>query len=199
MPDLGKLIEYNTSCSPAFVQHAGVGGDHAGRADGRAHARALPPRARLPRRRARARCPASRSRAPAGAMYAFFRVDGLDRQPRVLQAPRARGAARASRPGSAFGPEGEGFVRWCFASDEARLADGVARLGGVHEGESPLTRPVGHSLRSRLGEAMCLCCRSCLGRSATRPSGLTRWRSRASLAPPSRRKRGEGRGEGCAT
>jgi len=31
-------------------------------------------------------------------------------------------------PGSAFGPEGEGFVRWCFASSPARLADGVARL-----------------------------------------------------------------------
>ena len=31
-------------------------------------------------------------------------------------------------PGAAFGPEGEGFVRWCFASSEERLADGVARL-----------------------------------------------------------------------
>jgi aspartate/methionine/tyrosine aminotransferase len=31
-------------------------------------------------------------------------------------------------PGSAFGPEGEGYVRWCFASDRARLAEGVARL-----------------------------------------------------------------------
>jgi aspartate/methionine/tyrosine aminotransferase len=31
-------------------------------------------------------------------------------------------------PGSAFGPEGEGFVRWCFAAAEDKLADGVARL-----------------------------------------------------------------------
>ena len=31
-------------------------------------------------------------------------------------------------PGIAFGPEGEGFLRWCFASSEARLADGVERL-----------------------------------------------------------------------
>ena len=31
-------------------------------------------------------------------------------------------------PGAAFGPEGEGFVRWCFAAAEARLADGVQRL-----------------------------------------------------------------------
>jgi aspartate/methionine/tyrosine aminotransferase len=30
--------------------------------------------------------------------------------------------------GETFGPEGEGFVRWCFASSKARLADGVERL-----------------------------------------------------------------------
>jgi aspartate/methionine/tyrosine aminotransferase len=31
-------------------------------------------------------------------------------------------------PGSAFGPEGEGYVRWCFAADTDRLAEGVDRL-----------------------------------------------------------------------
>jgi aspartate/methionine/tyrosine aminotransferase len=31
-------------------------------------------------------------------------------------------------PGVAFGPEGEGFVRWCFASSEPRLAAGIERL-----------------------------------------------------------------------
>jgi len=31
-------------------------------------------------------------------------------------------------PGSAFGPEGEGYLRWCFAAEHDRLADGVARL-----------------------------------------------------------------------
>jgi aspartate/methionine/tyrosine aminotransferase len=31
-------------------------------------------------------------------------------------------------PGVAFGPEGEGFVRWCFAASEARLAEGIERL-----------------------------------------------------------------------
>jgi hypothetical protein len=31
-------------------------------------------------------------------------------------------------PGSAFGPEGEGFVRWCFAASPERLEAGVARL-----------------------------------------------------------------------
>jgi len=31
-------------------------------------------------------------------------------------------------PGAAFGPEGEGFLRWCFAATEDRLAEGVQRL-----------------------------------------------------------------------
>ncbi len=31
-------------------------------------------------------------------------------------------------PGSAFGDEGEGYVRWCFACDAARLDEGVARF-----------------------------------------------------------------------
>jgi aspartate/methionine/tyrosine aminotransferase len=31
-------------------------------------------------------------------------------------------------PGAAFGPEGEGYVRWCFAADEERLAEGIKRL-----------------------------------------------------------------------
>jgi aspartate/methionine/tyrosine aminotransferase len=39
-----------------------------------------------------------------------------------------REAGLGLAPGSAFGPEGEGFVRWCFAASEERLAEGVARL-----------------------------------------------------------------------
>jgi aspartate/methionine/tyrosine aminotransferase len=64
---------------------------------------------------------------PPGAMYAFFRVEGetdsLEFCKRLV-----REARLGLAPGSAFGPEGEGFVRWCFASSEARLADGVSRL-----------------------------------------------------------------------
>ena len=60
-------------------------------------------------------------------MYAFFRVDGLADS--FAFCKRLVHEARLGlAPGSAFGPEGEGFVRWCFASDEARLAEGVARL-----------------------------------------------------------------------
>ena len=126
MPDLGKLIEYNTSCSPAFVQHAGV----AALVDGEPTVART--RARL--RGARdylvgelARIPGVEVAPPAGAMYAFFAVDGLTDS--LAFCKRLVHEARLGlAPGSAFGPQGEGFVRWCFASDEARLAEGVARL-----------------------------------------------------------------------
>ncbi len=128
MPDLGKLIEYNTSCSPVFVQRAGVAairdGEPCGRADaGSASvaardllvARARPPARRSPSRARRARCTRS-SASPAMA-------DSLAFCKRLV-----REAELGLAPGSAFGPEGEGFIRWCFAADTARLADGVARF-----------------------------------------------------------------------
>lgn len=33
-------------------------------------------------------------------------------------------------PGVAFGPEGEGWLRWCIASDPATLREGIDRLAG---------------------------------------------------------------------
>jgi aspartate/methionine/tyrosine aminotransferase len=65
--------------------------------------------------------------APPGAMYAFFRVRGVDDSLafcKRMVAEQGLGLA----PGIAFGPEGEGFVRWCFAADAATLEQGVQRL-----------------------------------------------------------------------
>jgi aspartate/methionine/tyrosine aminotransferase len=62
-------------------------------------------------------------------MYAFFRMPGLADS--VAFCTRlVREAHLGLAPGRAFGPEGEGWVRWCFASEAARLDDGIARLRG---------------------------------------------------------------------
>jgi aspartate/methionine/tyrosine aminotransferase len=64
---------------------------------------------------------------PAGTMYAFLRIRGVADSLafcKRLVAEHGLGLA----PGSAFGPHGEGYVRWCFASSLERLADGIARL-----------------------------------------------------------------------
>ena len=60
-------------------------------------------------------------------MYAFFRVDGVTDSLAFCKRLVAE-AGLGLAPGVAFGPEGEGFVRWCFAASEERLADGVERL-----------------------------------------------------------------------
>jgi aspartate/methionine/tyrosine aminotransferase len=124
--DLGKLIEYNTSCTPVFVQRAGLAAVRDGE----------PVIAHMLERLHSARdllvgalngIPRVEAALPSGTMYAFFRVAGVrDSLDFCKQLLRDVGLGLA--PGSAFGPEGEGCVRWCFAASEARLADGVERL-----------------------------------------------------------------------
>jgi aspartate/methionine/tyrosine aminotransferase len=126
MADLGKLIEYNTSCSPVFVQRAGVVAIERGEPVVlRTLARFRAARDYLTA--ALAALPGIEVAPPAGAMYAFFKVAGLTDSLAFCKA-LVREARLGLAPGSAFGPEGEGFVRWCFASDSERLADGIARL-----------------------------------------------------------------------
>ena len=60
-------------------------------------------------------------------MYAFFRVAGMTDSLAFCK-KLVRTARLGLAPGAAFGPQGEGFVRWCFASSEERLAEGVKRL-----------------------------------------------------------------------
>jgi aspartate/methionine/tyrosine aminotransferase len=126
MADLGKLIEYNTSCSPVFVQRAGVVAIEQGEPTvARTLSRFRKARDQLTL--ALSRMPRIDIALPAGAMYAFFRVEGvadsLDFCKRLVHE-----AKLGLAPGSAFGPEGEGFVRWCFAASEDRIAEGIARL-----------------------------------------------------------------------
>ena len=126
MSDLGKLIEYNTSCSPVFVQRAGVVAIERGEpAVARTVSRYREARDFLVG--ALAQLPGVEIAAPPGAMYAFFRLRGLADSLAFCKR-LVREAKLGLAPGSAFGPEGEGFIRWCFASDIARLADGVARF-----------------------------------------------------------------------
>lgn len=126
MTDMGKLIEYNTSCAPVFVQKAGEVAVREGE----------PVIARTLERFRHARdllvgelrrLPGVAIATPPGAMYAFFQVQGVTDSLgfcKRLVAEAKLGVA----PGSAFGPEGEGFVRWCFAASDERLLEGIARL-----------------------------------------------------------------------
>jgi aspartate/methionine/tyrosine aminotransferase len=126
MPDLGKLIEYNTSCSPVFVQRAGVVAITQGEPTV-AHTLARFRATRDLLVRELAGLERIDVASPQGAMYVFFRVAGVD-DTLAFCKRLVREARLGLAPGSAFGPEGQGFVRWCFAASEARLRDGVGRL-----------------------------------------------------------------------
>jgi aspartate/methionine/tyrosine aminotransferase len=126
IPGIGKLVEYNTSCAQGFVQRAGIAAVTQGE----------PVVARFAARLRSARdflvgrlrtLPGIEAHSPAGAMYAFFRVDGVADSLAFCKRLVAE-AKLGLAPGAAFGPEGEGFLRWCFAASETRLADGVERL-----------------------------------------------------------------------
>ena len=130
MESAGKLLEFNSSCAPVFVQRGGVAALHL--------ADSLVPGlvARLQACRDRLvsglqALPGVTVASPPGGMYAFFRVDGEDDSlgfAKRLVAEQGLGLA----PGVAFGPEGEGWLRWCFASrDPARLDQGLQRLAAA--------------------------------------------------------------------
>jgi aspartate/methionine/tyrosine aminotransferase len=126
----GKLLEFNSSCAPVFVQRGGLAALAA------ANSSVAPLVGRLRDCRDRLvvglqRLPGVTVATPPGGLYAFFRVEGRDDSlafAKSLVADHGLGLA----PGVAFGAEGEGWLRWCFASREPeRLDAGLLRLAGA--------------------------------------------------------------------
>lgn len=128
MPDVPKVIEYNTSCAPVFVQKGGL-------------AALTDPRGEKSVDALRAELAVSRNvlldglkafgriEVPAadGAMYAFLRIAGQPDDMATAQT-MVSDFGLGLAPGSAFGPEGEGWLRWCFAARPEKIAVGLERL-----------------------------------------------------------------------
>lgn len=125
--DLAKVIEYNFSCIFEPVQRAATtalqqGEDHvarlrAGLVDSR----------RLLVEALRG-VPGVEVPDAGGAMYVFFRLQGHG-DSLALAKRLVSEVGLGLAPGSAFGPEGNGWLRWCHAvADGAKLLDGVERL-----------------------------------------------------------------------
>ena len=127
---VGKLIEFNSSCAPVFVQRGAL----AALAIEAEFVPGLVDRLRGGRDllvSGLRQLPGVRVVLPQGGMYAFFQVQGqADSLAYAKHLVTAHGLGLA--PGAAFGPEAEGWLRWCFAAqDPARLSRGLARLGGA--------------------------------------------------------------------
>jgi len=125
--DFAKMVEFNTSCAPTFIQRAGVAAiEHGDSLIAETRARLQESRDALVGQLSR--LAGVECAAPDGAMYLFFRIagrsdDSLDCAKRLV-ATVGLGLA----PGVAFGGEGEGYLRWCFAARRHLIDDGVARL-----------------------------------------------------------------------
>ena len=128
---MGKLIEFNTSCAPSFVQKAAL--EALQRED------EITPKLVAHFKLCRdtlvsllQAVPYVTVRPARGGMYAFFKIDGFD-DSLALAKRLVSEAGLGLAPGSAFdlapATAGEGWMRWCFAStDVNRLILGLERL-----------------------------------------------------------------------
>jgi aspartate/methionine/tyrosine aminotransferase len=125
--DFGKLVEFNTSCAPPFVQRAGLVAMRDGDALIEATVARLARARDLLVRRLR-ELPDVELSSPPGAMYLFFRLPGRSDDSLDFAKRLVTEAGLGLAPGIAFGPEGEGYLRWCFAATEELIERGVERL-----------------------------------------------------------------------
>ncbi len=124
---IGKVIEFNTSCAPTFVQQAGIVAVR----DGESLVASTVARLRASRDllvETLATLPGTEVAPPPGAMYLFFRIAGRSDDSFAFAKRLVAESGLGIAPGVAFGPEGEGFLRWCFAASDALLLQGVERL-----------------------------------------------------------------------
>jgi len=126
LPDFEKLIEFNTSGAPTFLQHAAIVAIR----DGEPFIDAFVARCRAARDvvidglRACRRVSVAR---PEGAFYAFLHIDGVTDS--IAFAKRLLAETKVGlAPGIAFGPMGEGHLRLCFARTPEAMAEAVDRL-----------------------------------------------------------------------
>jgi aspartate aminotransferase len=126
MADLAALIEFNVSCVSEFTQRACV----AAVQQGEPYVQQVRAQLADTRRKLTAALqPFAQLDIPEadGAMYLFLRVagegDSLSLAKRLIQE-----VGLGLAPGRAFGPEGEGWLRWCYASDWTKIESGIERL-----------------------------------------------------------------------
>ncbi|HZZ70542.1 MAG TPA: pyridoxal phosphate-dependent aminotransferase [Phenylobacterium sp.] len=124
---MGVVIEYNTSCAPDFVQSGAIAALNEGEPS-IAELRAELTAAKDQVLRGLRALPGIEAPEPEGGMYAFFRIEGRGASLELAKDMVAK-ADLGLAPGSAFGPEGEGWLRWCFANRPEKNAEGLARLG----------------------------------------------------------------------
>lgn len=110
---LGQLTEFNTSCSPGFIQDAGTIALREGEAEIATLLGHVQRGYELTAARLQEFSKVDFVK-PDGAFYCFFKVDGLnDSYEAALKIMEDTKVGLA--PGGAFGPSGQGYLRLCYA------------------------------------------------------------------------------------
>jgi aspartate aminotransferase len=123
---IGKVNEFNMSGATTFVQHAGL----AAIRDGEDFVAEIVEQYRQARNLITQRLGGMRRvrmARPDAAFYAFFQVDGMKDSLAFAKEIVAKSGVGLA-PGIAFGPEGEGWLRLCFATSQRRLSEALDRL-----------------------------------------------------------------------
>ena len=123
---MGKLIQYNVSGAPTFIQHAAVTAVR----EGESFARSMIERYRAGRALvldALHGLNRVQLAPPEGAFYAFIKVDGVTDSVAFAKEILAKTKVGLA-PGAAFGLGGEGHLRLCFAASADRLEPALERL-----------------------------------------------------------------------
>jgi len=126
LPTIEKVIEFNTSGSPTFLQRAAITAIR----DGEPFVQSFVARCRAAREAAIAalrNCRRVAVARPDGAFYAFFRIEGISDSAAFAKALLLKTKIGVA-PGSAFGPMGEGYLRLCFAREPAAVAAAIERM-----------------------------------------------------------------------
>lgn len=125
-----RLITSSASCTPQFVQMAGVEALTGPQSDS-AHMMAALRERRDVMVQGLNEIPGIRCRVPRGAFYAFPNVRSLGLTSSDLASLLLDEGGVATLPGTAFGPEGEGYLRLCFSTSEANILEALSRIRRV--------------------------------------------------------------------
>jgi aspartate/methionine/tyrosine aminotransferase len=132
-PAIERIIQVNTSGTPAFLQRGCVaaldqGDDFLEEQVAMARARRDLAVSFL------SRLPGIRFEVPKGAFYLFFGIEGMRDSAGTVR--RLIDEAKVGfAPGSTFGPGGEGFLRMCYLKDRDKLEEALRRFAAWIEKE----------------------------------------------------------------
>ncbi len=126
-PTITKLIEFNVSCAPGFIQAAGL----AAITQGEEFLQTTLDRFRTSRsmvKQALSDLPGVTLYDMPATFYAFLKIDGLadNSQPYILD--MIKKAKVGVAPGEAFGAAGQGHLRLCYGANHDKLSVALERL-----------------------------------------------------------------------